>query len=899
MDYYFDSTEGSDRNTGSSPDQAWADFDRIHEAALCPGDRVLLRRGSHFTQQLRVSAVGRSDGWIEITAYGQGPRPVVEGRRAGACEEIAQSGSLDETAPCIHVTEAAYLRVSHLTVYNACYGLLINNYAASHSHIVVEDVIALEIHNAGQEDPRVNSAGIEVAVGRGKKCADITVRDVTIRRCECYRTGTGFSTRAYGRGCSLENVTVEKVTSHDHANTPWSYVGLFLRGVRNSTYDGACLDRCAPHWKHTGTATVHYIRSDHVVFRNGYIANTQDTDSHDMGAWDFEGGGDDCVIERCTFAHNAGPAIEYLRCEDTAQNVTVRDCTFIHNDASLWGGAAVLHVGRTGPPPTGSVYDNHYVLAPGTRLGGEEFFTMRDNREYADVADLPPYVAPPAVDAGGDRAMTELSTTLSGRVANATASRWEAVVAPGEVAFDDPHSPATGVRFSCRGTYVLRLAAENEHFLYGDYVTIRCVEDLHEEMIARWRFDRDGRDASGGGHDAALHGAAAVRAGSRDEPAALTLSGEGDFAQTGPVALGEAFTLLCRVRLDGSASGPQVVVAGAGGGEVIDGFRLCADRSDGSIVLATGNGVDQDAAYSDRGALCGDGWHDLAVAVDCTSRDGRGEARIFLDGRDVTLFGGVQSDMNTHGALTVGAAPQRWADGPDRPDARQEDADAAIAGLPVPAGFRLAMEDSFDGPLDENWRVVSGDWHGGGGRLAVEGKGELLCTRKFPGDVLVIYEAGTTVARPCDLSATLNAMPEVPTMHGYFFGFGTDDNACSRLVRRTGPIGRYDARITPGTVHRVACMRAGRTLTHIVDGEVVFTYEDPRPLSSGRQPYVALYTHAGGWFDRVRIYTRPGADPRPLAGAIADLRIYNRLLGGKEIARLGASGGAVSSSSAT
>ena len=851
MDYYFDSRSGDNSNTGASPGRAWRDFSRINGTALGPGDNLLLRRGSHFRQQLQVEAVGTVDAWIRVTAYGEGPRPVVERGRKGECAEINHTGSLDGSAPCIYISDAGYLEVTHITVYNAPYGLLVNNYRESRSHVVIDDVVAMEIHNGGQETPRVNSAGIEVVVGRGHACTGITLRHVTIRNCECYRTGTGISTRAYGERCALEHVTVERVTCHDNANTPWSYVGLFIRGVRHGTYDGVCLDRCAPHWKPTGTATVHYVRSDHIVFRNGYIANTQDTDSHDMGAWDFEAGGNDCLIDRCTFADNAGPAIEYLLLEkDSPRDVEVRNCTFVNNDRTLWGGGTVLHIGRSGPPPTGSVHDNDYVLAPGTAFGGERFFTMRNNRQHEDRGSLPPHVAPPAVDAGPDRTLSCRSTRLSGRVDNATGWRWEAVVAPGEVAFDDERALETDVRFSIPGVYILRLVAENDHLLYGDYVTIRCVDHAEADAV-------------------------------HVQP---------DAASGAAVEFGSTFTVTCRLRTGDLPPGKHAVLVAGTGEDPIDGFRLCIEwrgGENGTVLLESGNGVDRDTAYSAYDAFTAGAWHELAVSLDCTSRDGRGEARIFLDGQDVTLFDGLQSDMARRVALRVGGAPgsvQPVASG----DGLVSGADETVRGLPVCEDFRPAFEDDFSGGLRPEWRGLSGDWRVEGGRLVTEGKGEILCTRRFPGDVLLVYEAGTDAAQPCDLSAVLNAAPDNGTMHGYFFGFGTDNNARSKFLRRTGPIGTHDARIVPGRVHRVACVRQGREFIHIVDGTKRFSFDDPRPISAGRQPYVALYVHAGGWFENVRVYTRSAEENRmrPFVGELADVRYYNRTLRPGEIAAL-------------
>ena len=91
---------------------------------------------------------------------------------------------------------------------------------------------------------------------------------------------------------------------------------------------------------------------------------------------------------------------------------------------TLWGGAGVLHDGRSGPAPTGEVTGNRFVLAPGTRMvNADGLFPMEGNVVHPTVDDLPPYLAPPRVNAGPDRAITTHETTLAGSVENAKIRR--------------------------------------------------------------------------------------------------------------------------------------------------------------------------------------------------------------------------------------------------------------------------------------------------------------------------------------------------------------------------------------------------------------------------------------------------------------------------------------------
>ncbi len=78
-DYFIDSENGSDSNTGLSPSQAWASLTPVNSATLAAGDTILFARGSEFEGTLTVSASGTSGNPIVYGAYGTGPKPKIYG----------------------------------------------------------------------------------------------------------------------------------------------------------------------------------------------------------------------------------------------------------------------------------------------------------------------------------------------------------------------------------------------------------------------------------------------------------------------------------------------------------------------------------------------------------------------------------------------------------------------------------------------------------------------------------------------------------------------------------------------------------------------------------------------------------------------------------------------------
>lgn len=71
--YYVSARTGNDKNSGLTPDEPFATLDRINRLALCPGDKVLLERGSVFKQQfLHLKNCGDAGkAVVEIGAYGE------------------------------------------------------------------------------------------------------------------------------------------------------------------------------------------------------------------------------------------------------------------------------------------------------------------------------------------------------------------------------------------------------------------------------------------------------------------------------------------------------------------------------------------------------------------------------------------------------------------------------------------------------------------------------------------------------------------------------------------------------------------------------------------------------------------------------------------------------------
>ena len=81
VNYYFDPEQGTDLNTGTSPDQSFKSLSKINNLDLQPGDSILLKSGALFTEPLYISCRGDSVNPVVVGKYGGDARPHI---KAGA-----------------------------------------------------------------------------------------------------------------------------------------------------------------------------------------------------------------------------------------------------------------------------------------------------------------------------------------------------------------------------------------------------------------------------------------------------------------------------------------------------------------------------------------------------------------------------------------------------------------------------------------------------------------------------------------------------------------------------------------------------------------------------------------------------------------------------------------------
>jgi hypothetical protein len=489
--WYVDSRRGDNAHAGTSPDAPWRDFSPVNGRVLGPGERLLLRRGSVFNQELTLSAKGTPGAWAEIGTYGEGPRPVI--RR-----------NWDIGERCVLIRDPDCLRIRGLTVCFAGKGLVVHFAQSGRRGVLIEDCIAHHIeglyrpnsHGIPEWRDRDGAAGDALSGSAGIGVTGAAPSGIVIRDCELFQCSWGF----FATG---DDLTLDRIFCHDNAvrNTSPHPALVSVRRSRllNSIFD-------APGWHaYAGTMGIMLVDPVGLVIRNCHFLNQPDSGSHDEGGIDFENSGEGCLIDRCTFRNNAGAAVEVLGLQSPQpRNVEIANSRFIRNNVARKLGPSEVYIWGKTPNPevccsTGILRDNGAVLNPGVAFFTNDVpaltrWTLTNNTEYASEADLDralPLNDPPAVGAGREIWTDRPVVRLRGTVKDDTrpsparlAVRWEVLHGPGDVTFT-PSAPSPvpspvpsaspQAVFSVPGDYQLRLVADDGELWRSALTTVHIL----------------------------------------------------------------------------------------------------------------------------------------------------------------------------------------------------------------------------------------------------------------------------------------------------------------------------------------------------------------------------------------------------------------------------------------
>jgi len=174
-------------------------------------------------------------------------------------------------------------------------------------------------------------------------------------------------------------------------------------------------------------------------------------------------------------------------------------------------------------------------------------------------------------------------------------------------------------------------------------------------LLAHWKFNGSGADASGNGHDATLKNKAAYAADAVEGSHSLLLEGTG-YASAAAFDLGDAFTITLWAYLLPEQTDIKTLLANCEGGSRINGFKLYVnswETQDRKILVEPSDGTDRIDITSPENTFEESLWNHFAITADRVG----GLIDLYLNGERVNLTSETTAGFQTTRSLFIGAMP--------------------------------------------------------------------------------------------------------------------------------------------------------------------------------------------------------------------------------------------------
>ena len=145
--YYVSSSSGNDEADGRSPETAWKTFRNVNARSLVAGEKVLLKRGDVFSERLEILGQGRENAWIEISAYGEGEKPVIRLQNRADDIGILLKDFTRGTDGKAVASPIRYIRINNIRIEDSRLGIFVRVYMTE---------------NSGKRDPALQSEHVEI-----------------------------------------------------------------------------------------------------------------------------------------------------------------------------------------------------------------------------------------------------------------------------------------------------------------------------------------------------------------------------------------------------------------------------------------------------------------------------------------------------------------------------------------------------------------------------------------------------------------------------------------------------------------------------------------------------------------------------------------------------------------
>ena len=341
---YYVSATGDDKNSGLTPNDAWASIDKINSMVIKPGDAIRFEGGKSFLGTLKFDsndANGGSAAPVTVSSYGTGRATILAGNGNG-----------------IDIYNTAGFKISNLIVAgNASTGIKnsgIQFFTDLGGDVKLDfaEVTNVEVHGFrdfgivfGSWNGSVNNTGYTNVLVEGAKVYDIM--DVGISSYGNFSASkTGYAHRNITvRNCEVFNITGLTTKTNSHSGN-----GILLSDVQNSVIEYSTVYNSGQLNANTsgGPVGIWYWDADQVVIQHNEVYGMKSGTSKDGGGFDLDGGVTNGIMQY-NYSHDnygAGYLIGQFTGARPMSNIVVR-YNISENDAATNGGSVYLFNGSS------------------------------------------------------------------------------------------------------------------------------------------------------------------------------------------------------------------------------------------------------------------------------------------------------------------------------------------------------------------------------------------------------------------------------------------------------------------------------------------------------------------------------------------------------------------------
>ncbi|MCM3748841.1 right-handed parallel beta-helix repeat-containing protein [Paenibacillus pasadenensis] len=218
--YYVDSSGGNDANDGLSPGSAWQHLSKVNGTTFAPGDTILLKSGSSWTEQLYPKGSGTAGNPIKINRYGTGAKPIINFNIASL---FANGGEFNSNG-AVFLKNQEYWELSNLDVTNNLgNGVSILNFnGGSLNYIRLNN---LNVHDTAKNGILLSSDGETIS-----KWNDVIIENNTITNAG---TQAAIRTEANRIGASTTPARSTNLLVRNNVVTDSKYDGIVVTDSTN------------------------------------------------------------------------------------------------------------------------------------------------------------------------------------------------------------------------------------------------------------------------------------------------------------------------------------------------------------------------------------------------------------------------------------------------------------------------------------------------------------------------------------------------------------------------------------------------------------------------------------------------------------------------------------------